>query len=76
MVKDKLVISREEGKLEKDVTTEKLDSGANLDLFYELEVRDKNGNLISKRIGRSKSLVRNFALMLSCLLYTSPSPRD
>jgi len=68
MVKDKLVISREEVKLEKDVTTEKLDSGANLDLFYELEVRDKNGNLISKRTGRSKSLVRNFALMLRGLM--------
>ena len=68
MVKDKLVISREEVKLEKDATTEKLDSGANLDLFYEIEVRDKNGNLISKRKGRSKSLLRNFALMLRGLM--------
>jgi len=68
MVKDKLVISREEVKLEKDMTTEKLDSGANLDLFYEIEVRDKNGNLISKRKGRSKSLLRNFALMLRGLM--------
>ena len=68
MVKDKLVIRREEVNLERDTTTEKLDSGANLDLFYELEVRDKNGNLISKRTGRSKSLVRNFALMLRGLM--------
>ena len=68
MVKDKLVISRGEVSLRKDITTEKLDSGANLDLFYEIEVRDKNGNLISKRTGRSKSLVRNFALMLRGLM--------
>ena len=68
MVKDRLVISKEEVNLEKDTTTEKLDSGANLDLFYEIEVRDKNGKLISKRTGRSKSLVRNFALMLRGLM--------
>jgi len=68
MVKDKLVIRREEVNLERDTTTEKLDSGANLDLFYEIEVRDKNGNLISKRMGRSRSLVRNFALMLRGLM--------
>jgi len=68
MVGDKLVIRREEVNLERDTTTEKLDSGANLDLFYELEVRDKNGKLISKRTGRSKSLVRNFALMLRGLM--------
>jgi len=68
MVKDKLVIKREEVNLERDTTTEKLDSGANLDLFYELEVRDKNGKLISKRRSRSKSLLRNFALMLRGLM--------
>ena len=68
MVKDKLVIRREEVNLERDTTTEKLDSGANLDLFYELEVRDKNGKLISKRRSRSKSLLRNFALMLRGLM--------
>jgi len=68
MVREKLVISREEVNLEKDANTEKLESGANLDLFYEIEVRDKNGNLMSKRTGRSRSLVRNFALMLRGLM--------
>ena len=41
---------------------------ANLSLFYELEVRDKEGRVISSRRERSRSLLRNFALIVRTLL--------
>ena len=41
---------------------------ANLSLFYELEVRDKDGRIISSRRERSRSLLRNFALIVRTLL--------
>jgi len=41
---------------------------ANLSLYYELEVRDKNGRIISSRRERSRSLLRNFALIVRTLL--------
>ena len=41
---------------------------ANLSLFYELEVRDKDGRIISSRRERSRSLLRNFALLVRTLL--------
>ena len=41
---------------------------ANLSLFYELEVRDKDGKIISFRRERSRSLLRNFALIVRTLL--------
>jgi len=41
---------------------------ANLSLFYELEVRDKDGRIISSRREKSRSLLRNFALLVRTLL--------
>ena len=41
---------------------------ANLSLFYELEVRDKEGRIISSRREKSRSLLRNFALLVRTLL--------
>ncbi|MEM2612441.1 MAG: hypothetical protein QXJ45_07495, partial [Thermoproteota archaeon] len=40
----------------------------NLNLEYEIEVRDKNGELISYRREQSHSLVKNFALILQSLM--------
>ena len=37
---------------------------ANLDLFFDIEIRDQNGKIIKRSIKRSKSLLRSFALAL------------
>jgi hypothetical protein len=39
---------------------------ANLDLFYEIEIKNPNGEIISKVRERSRSLLRNFALGIRC----------
>jgi len=68
MIKDKLVFKKGEVDVRVDADDKNMNSGANLDLFYELEIRDKNGNLISTQSDRSRSLLRNFALMLRGLM--------
>jgi len=40
----------------------------NLDLFYEIEIRDAKGKITSKFRRRSKSLLKLFALALKCVL--------
>ena len=45
-----------------------------LDPIEEEEVRDEIINFFNEKFPQSKSL--NFNLYYSCLLYTSPSPRD
>jgi len=67
---DKLVLKVQRVEAEKSASVgndEKIHT-ANLDLFYEVEVRDKNGKTISKTAGKSKSLVRNFALLIRGLM--------
>jgi len=39
----------------------------NLDLFLEVEVKDKSGNILHIHRQKSKSLLKNFAQMLSCM---------
>lgn len=44
------------------------DNAPNLNLEYEIEVTDKNGNVIIKRREQSRSLLKHFALILQSLM--------
>ena len=68
MTVNKLVIQKGEIDIKGETNDKNMSSGANLDLFYELEVRDREGNLISTQFDRSRSLLKNFALMLRALM--------
>lgn len=51
-----------------DVNNYEYNNIPNLNLEYEIEVIDKNGNVISKRREQSKSLLKHFALILQSLM--------
>jgi len=68
MTVNKLVIQKGEIDIKGETNDKNMSSGANLDLFYEIEVRDREGNLISTQFDRSRSLLKNFALMLRALM--------
>jgi len=61
--------------IDKNLLSGGIKSGAKLKGIFELEVRNKKGELISK--ARGENIVTDEGLnALLCLLYTSPSPRD
>jgi len=49
-------------------------SKVNLKVFYEVEVKDKNGKLLAKHKGESKSLLRNFIACLRAITIGTPPP--
>jgi hypothetical protein len=58
--------------MEKPTEKPKTESkSAKIGLEYEIEVRDKNGKLLSSERGKAHSWVRNFIQILKCLLDVS-----